>query len=215
MLNYRKTKSTKPHWSLPVHHVNNSESENNDLEDTCLWQNYWQIFIFGSIPICPRYWDTSCDLKNANWSGDSPLLFKNRNSISIPLALFWLSLFCFFFYEPRAGLSCPPGAGTPLHTAHVWPWAVPLCALTWGTQGSAWSTTLPPPRAAPRTVILLQQHTHQLQTNIKEGCSLLQTQNTGSQKALRGSGNSFLHFTKNTSLGIDKIMKDGWQAAQK
>lgn len=173
----------------------------------------WQLSISGSIPTCPGHWDTSWDWKNANWSGDSPFLLKTRNSISIPLALFWLSLFCVSKSWEQAWAA--PGTG-PAHSPCVTlaAWLGRFCEGHMGLCD-------PQPFLRP-------EHHHKLPsapsspspaTNQQQR-GLVSTSNTTrtaqrSHKALRGSGNSFLHFTKNASLGIDKIRKDGWQAAQK
>lgn len=145
MLNYRETKTTKPHWSLPVHHVNNSSCEDNDLErfvpltkllaDLHFWVHFY-LFWYVLATEIRKWWPEKCEL-----IGRLPTFVqKQKQYLKSPCIV--LTIFILFISEePRAGLSCPPGAGTALHSP-VCPWCEDQHSSPWPVWPTAITKTV-------------------------------------------------------------------------
>lgn len=168
MLNYRETKSTKPHWSLPVHHVN-SNSENNDLERQVpltkplaylhFWVHSYLFWYVLAIEIGTVTWKMQIDL-------------ETHHSCSETVSQFLLPCFdCLYsvhlkWAESRLGV--PPWCwASPAHSPRVALGTAGPCEEQHGSRDLADPQPFPA-RAGTKTLILLHHHTHQLQINIKE-----------------------------------------------
>lgn len=198
MLNYRKTKSTKP-TGLYLYIMLTTVTLRTVTQRTCALDKttvsssflgpFLSVLIRPVIEIGVVTWKMWID-----W--ETPHLCSKTEIVSqFPCAVLTVLTLC-FERSPEQVWAASLVLGQPC--------TQPTCDL--GHCCPARCTALPAARATTKTAILLHHHTHELQsTSRSSGLQhfkrIRRTQ--GSQRAPTGSGNSFLHFTKNASLGID------------
>lgn len=135
-----------------------------------------------------------------------------------------LSSIFFYMYtqSPEQVWAAPLVLGHPAQSPGVTLGRAALCTFLWGTARLPMTYLIHSPSVSQNNNKNSNSasSSYPRATNQHQGGLVSRTSNTSgrtqeSQKALRDSGNSFLHFIKNASLGIDKIKKDGWQEALK
>lgn len=126
-------------------------------------------------------------------------------------------LYSVFFKWAKSRFEVPPWCwDSPAHSPRVTLGSAAPGRLVWEQPGSVTCLIHSPSASHNNKNSKSASSSHPPATNQHQGGLVSRTSNAsgrtqGSQKALRGSGNSFLHFTKNASLWIDKIKKDGKQ----